>query len=189
MSSSSRTNATRLRCDYLVEPLSIDTAAPRLSWEMQSLERGAAQSAYRVVVADSRAAIQRNDGNLWDSGKIASAQSLHIHYAGKPLVSCRQVFWKVKIWDESGSAGRWSKTATFTMGLLQEGDWQAKWIGNYLGNTQASPLLRREFKVERKVKRALLHATACGVYHLTLNGHPVGDDHFAPGWSNYAKRR
>jgi len=181
--------ATNLRCEYLVNPLAIDAARPRLSWEMESSAAGAAQSAYRVIAAESREALKRNDGNLWDSGKVASDQSLHVHYAGKALASCRQVFWKVKTWDEQGKAGRWSKAATFTMGLLERGDWQAEWIGNYLSNTHTSPLLRKEFALKGKVKRALFHVSACGIYHLTLDGKAVHDDVFAPGWTDYSKRR
>ena len=181
--------ATALRCEYLENPLAIDAAAPRLSWEMACDAPGAAQSAYRVIAADSKDALKRTDWNLWDSGKVDSNQSLHVHYAGKALASCQQVFWKVMLWDEAGRAGRWSKPATFTMGMLDRSEWKGEWIGNYLGNTHTSPLLRKEFSLRGKVKRALFHATACGIYHLTLNGKTVHDDLFAPGWTDFKKRR
>ena len=180
--------ATHLRCEYLTNPLAVDTPRPRLSWEMTSDVTGAAQTAYRILAADSPETLKKNEGNLWDSGKIEGDQSLHIHYAGKPLTSCQQVVWKVMIWDEQGRFGRWSKPATFTMGLLAPGDWRGKWIGNYLGNTHIVPLLRKEFVVEKKVKRALFHATALGIYHITLNGRVIHDDWFAPGWTDYKKR-
>ncbi len=178
----------RLRCEYLESPLAVQASHPRLSWEMASSARGARQSAYQIVAADSREALRRNDVCLWDSGKVDCDQSLHIQYAGAPLRSCRQVFWKVRLWDEQGRPGDWSQAATFTMGLLEDGDWCSEWIGNVLGNTQASPLLRKTFCVEKKVRRALLHATACGIYHLTLDGKEVTTDLFAPGWTEYSKR-
>ncbi|MBT3296198.1 MAG: family 78 glycoside hydrolase catalytic domain [Verrucomicrobia bacterium] len=184
-----RAVATNLRCEYLKDPLAIDAGQPRLSWEMDSDAPGAAQSAYRLIAADSKAALKSNHGNLWDSGKVESSQSMHVHYAGTPLASCQQVFWKVKLWDEQGRAGRWTKAATFTMGLLDQSEWQGEWIGNYLGNTHTSPLLRKEFALRGKVTRALFHATACGIYHLTLNGKAVHDDLFAPGWTDFKKRR
>ena len=180
--------ATRLRCEYLENPLAIDTRQPRLSWEMESPAKGAYQSAYRILAADSRDALRSNDGNLWDTGKITSDRSLHIHYEGLPLSSCQQVFWKVLLWDQDGKQARWSSMATFTMGLLEPDDWQGEWIGNYLAITQASPLLRKEFRINKKVKRALLYATARGLHHLTLNGKDVTDDFFAPGWTDYTKR-
>jgi alpha-L-rhamnosidase len=181
--------ATALRCEYLENPLAVDAASPRLSWEMACDAAGAAQSAYRVIAADTKQALKSNGGNLWDSGKVESNQSLQVHYAGETLTSCQQVFWKVMLWDGQGKAGRWSKVATFTMGLLDARDWQAEWIGNYLGNTNTSPLLRKEFALRGKVKRALFHATACGLYQLTVNGKAVHDDCFAPGWTDYEKRK
>ena len=181
--------AIALRCEYLENPLAIDAASPRLSWEMACDAPGAAQSAYRVCAADSKDALKANDGNLWDSGLVESSQSMHVHYAGQPLTSCQQVFWKVMLWDQQGRAGRWSKVATFTMGLLDQSEWQGEWIGNYLSNTHTSPLLRKEFSLKGKVKRALFHATACGIYDLTLNGKAVHDDLFAPGWTDFKKRR
>ena len=153
--------ATRLRCEYLESPLAIDARQPRLSWEMESPAKGAYQRAYQVLMADNREALRLHDGNLWDSGKVVSNQSRHIHYAGTPLHSSQQVFWKVLLWDEHGMPGCWSPIATFTMGLLDSNDWQGDWIGNYLGITQSSPLLRKEFRVEKRIKRALLYATAC----------------------------
>ncbi|MHC4885402.1 MAG: glycoside hydrolase family 78 protein, partial [Planctomycetota bacterium] len=135
-----------LRCEYLADPVAIDVPAPRLSWEGVCPREGAAQSAYRVLVADSSETLKAGKGNLWDSGRIESNQSLHIGYAGKTLKSFTQAFWKVMVWDEKGRAGTWSKPATWTMGILQEKEWKANWIGNYLGNSKTSPLLRKEFK-------------------------------------------
>ncbi|MDT8391780.1 MAG: family 78 glycoside hydrolase catalytic domain [Lentisphaeria bacterium] len=181
--------ATNLRCEYLVNPLAVDAPRPRLSWEMMSVSPGAAQSAYRVIVADSGAALRHREALLWDSGRIESSQSLHVRFGGDPLSSCQRVFWQVMIWDEQGRPGRWSKMASFTMGLLEQSDWTGRWIGNYLGNTNTGPLIRKEFVVTKTVKRALIHATAAGIYHLTLDGKAVSDDLFAPGWTDYKKRR
>lgn len=178
-----------MRCEYLVNPLAIDAKQPRLSWEMESAVPGASQSAYRVIAADSKAALKSNEGNLWDSGKVQSDQSIQVSYKGTTLASCQQVFWKVLIWDEQGSEGRWSQAAHFTMGFLDRSEWKGDWIGNYLGNTHISPLLRKEFAIKGKVKRALFHATAAGLYHLTLDGKEIHDDLFAPGWTDFSKRR
>jgi alpha-L-rhamnosidase len=40
------------------------------------------QSAYHVLVADSEEALQRDEGNLWDSGKVASDETASIVYEG-----------------------------------------------------------------------------------------------------------
>lgn len=49
------------------------------------------------------------------------------------------------------------------------------------------PMLRREFKVEKKLARARLYATARGIYECSINGRKVGDEYFAPGCSQYDK--
>ena len=120
----------RLRCEYLVDPLGIDETAPRLSWEMVDSRRGAVQTAYRILAADDPAKLSTGVGNLWDTGKVASDESIHIVYAGKPLRARMQVWWKVRVWDRDGKASPWSAVASWSMGLLEAGDWQAKWIGD-----------------------------------------------------------
>lgn len=122
---------TRLRCEYRTNPLGIDETAPRLSWRLTAsgVTRGITQSAYRVLAASSREALGRDSGDLWDSGKVESSESAHVVYAGKPVTSGRQVYWKVMVWDNSGSPSTWSEAAFFTMGLLQASDWKARWIG------------------------------------------------------------
>jgi len=184
-----RATVTGLRCEWLVNPTAIDSDAPRLSWVMEGPERGAAQTAYRVLAADSPEALAADDGNLWDSSRVESGRSLHIGYAGAKLESCRRAFCRVMTWDQNGQPTAWSDTAEFTMGLLNREDWQGVYIGNHLGMCNASPLLRKEFAVKKRVKRALLHVTAQGLYRVAINGSPAHDDVLAPGWTDYNKRR
>lgn len=119
-----------LRCEYLVDPLGIDETAPRLSWEMVDPRRGAVQTAYRVLAADDLEELNASIGNLWDTGKVASDQSIQVVYCGKPLRSGMRVWSKVRVWDRDGQSSPWSKPAGWTMGLLDESDWQARWIGD-----------------------------------------------------------
>jgi alpha-L-rhamnosidase len=121
-----------LRCEYRVNPLGIDAAAPRLSWKLEARDpaaRGLAQSAYQVLAARSEALLARQQGDLWDSGKVNSGASIHVAYAGKALTSGEPVWWKVRVWDASANASAWSAPAQWTMGLLAASDWQGKWIG------------------------------------------------------------
>ncbi len=121
-----------LRCESLVEPLGIDPPQPRLNWRLEASSpraRAQSQSAYRVLVAASRAALQAEEGDLWDSGKVASDQSIGVLYAGTPLTSHLECHWKVQVWDEHGRPSEWSAPARWTMGLLAEADWKARWIG------------------------------------------------------------
>jgi alpha-L-rhamnosidase len=123
------TTATDLRCENLENPQGIDAAQPRLSWILKSGERGQKQTAYRVLVASSAAKLKAGEGDLWDSGRVSSDQSIQLSYAGKPLASPAQCFWKVRMWDKDGKVSAWSEPALWTMGLLRPEDWKAKWIG------------------------------------------------------------
>lgn len=175
-----------LRCEYAVNPPGVDSPQPRLFWQLTSRQPDQRQSACEILVASSEKSLSRDRGDLWDSGKVASAETIQIHYGGKTLASAEQVFWKVRVWDQAGHASAWSAPATWTMGVLQPADWHAQWIGAADTNI-SSLLLRREFVVRPGLKRALVNICGLGQYVMTLNGRKVGDDFLAPGWSKYNK--
>ena len=166
-----------LRCEHLQNPQGIDVAQPRLSWLLQSGERNVKQSAYEILVASSEKKLAHNNGDLWDSGKVASDESILIAYAGKTLASREECFWKVRVWDAVGKVSAWSNPALWTMGILATNDWHAKWIGldgadatNVLtgtswiwsddANTQTN-YFRRVVTIpaNRKIKRAVFEYT------------------------------
>lgn len=118
-----------LRCEHLSNPLGLEERAPRLSWIVESGERGQRQTAYRLLVASSEKCLRLDQGDLWDTGKVASDETIGTSYQGRALVSHQRCFWKVKVWDKDSRESAWSKPAMFGMGLLQPGDWQAEWIG------------------------------------------------------------
>jgi len=118
-----------LRCEYRVNPLGVGEAQPRLSWIVESGERGQRQTAYRILVAGSAAALKTDTGDLWDSGKVVSDETIGAVYAGNPLTSGQPCFWKVKVWDAHGKESAWSEPARWSAGLFQPSDWQAQWIG------------------------------------------------------------
>ncbi|MEI6679940.1 MAG: glycoside hydrolase family 78 protein [Mariniphaga sp.] len=175
-----------LRCEYLANPLGIDVARPRLSWVIESNRRGERQTAYQVLVASSKELLDKNKGDLWNSGKVMSDQSVLLAYNGKPLESWQQCHWKVRVWEKEERASDWSQPAAWTMGLLDSNAWQAKWIGT--GTTQpASLLLRRDFMVKSRLRRAVVAACGLGHYELTVNGRKVSEDVLTPGWTMYNK--
>ena len=118
-----------LRCEYRENPLGVDSPQPRLSWVLQSAQRGEVQTGFQLLAASSLEILAGNQGDLWDSGQVKSAQTVNVPYAGKPLRSAQQVFWKARAWDKAGQPSAWSAPASWTMGLLNEPDWQARWIG------------------------------------------------------------
>lgn len=117
-----------LRCEFLAHPLGIDSPRPRLSWELRDTRRGAAQTAYEIQVAADGPALDRGDQLIWSSGKVDSAQTAHVEYAGPELQSGRSYAWRVRAWDQSGAASGWSEPAAWTAGLLAKSDWKASWI-------------------------------------------------------------
>jgi alpha-L-rhamnosidase len=135
----------RLSCEYREYPLGIDVAKPRLSWvigahsdkgtEAQS-GRGIKQKAYQILVASTPEILAKDQGDLWDSGKVESDQQNQIEYAGKKLESRMHCYWKVRIWTltsglraPTSAPSDWSKPASWTMGFLDQADWKGKWIG------------------------------------------------------------
>ncbi len=191
-------SVTDLRCEYLQDPLGIDVARPRLSWVLSANGRGARQSAYQVIVAATEARLKAGVGDLWDSDRLASDQSIHVRYQGKPLASQMQCFWKVRVWDQDGKASAWSEPARWSMGLLNPADWKAKWIGrdesetkNLISGTQwiwfpegnpvkDAPVATRYFRrsvtlpQNRPIKQARFLVTADNEFVLFVNGKQAG---------------
>jgi alpha-L-rhamnosidase len=172
-----------LRCEYAVDPLGVDVAQPRLSWIVESDERGQRQTAYRILVASSPDLLAQGKGDLWDSGKVDSDETAHIPYAGQTLASSQQVFWKVGVWDADGKTSAWSAPATWTMGVLKQSDWRGRWI--VAPWSTESLLLRREFAVKPGLLRALAHVCGLGQFEMTVNGQKSGENILSPGWSKY----
>ena len=169
---------TALRCEYLDNPMGVDVPKPRFFWVVEHTERGQVQSAYQIVVStDSKAAA----GDVWDSGKVVSAKSTQVVFAGKALESGKSHFWKVRTWDRGGREGPWSAVASFDTGLFNKSDWKGAWIGK-------KNQLRKEFALKGRVKRARAFIAGLGYYELRLNGRKAGNHVLDPGWTTYDKR-
>ena len=184
---------TQLRCEYLNYPLGIDVHRPRLSWQLESDQPGAKQTAYQIVVeAQIPGQPANNFEVLWDSGKVVSDQSVHVEYGGPTLVSRQRLHWRVRVWDEHNRTTRYSRTAWWEMGLLNKKDWQSRWIGSLnVGGprtTSPCPYLRKPFQIYKSVAWARLYITALGVYEACLNGQRIGDAQLVPGWTNFNRR-
>lgn len=197
---------TNLECEYRKDPLGVETVAPRLSWELHSEQRGVMQTAYRIVVSDNVKSLNENVGNVWDTQKLATDQSIQIAYAGKELEFTKPYFWKVKVWDNQGNESEWSEPAMWQMGLPSRQDWKgAQWIAYEAlpdskrivpamhgkgdkaldDGLNILPVLRKEFVVKRHLKRATIYISGLGHFEMSLNGKKVGDHFLDPGWTDY----
>ena len=186
-----------LRCEYRANPLGIDERRPRLSWTVQSDRRNQVQVAYQILVASTEAALARGRGDLWDSGRVGSNQSVHVVYDGRPLSSRAVYHWKVRVWDGEARVSQWSAPARWEMALLSPTDWTATWLNDGKPNPASdqtfyqddpAPLFRREFSLVAPVARARLYVTGLGYYEASINGARVGDQVLDPGWTMYGKR-
>jgi alpha-L-rhamnosidase len=189
--------AVNLKCEYQTNPLAIDVQNPRLSWLLHSNIRGQRQTAYRIIVASKRENLKKDHGDLWDSRKVSSNRSVHIIYRGKPLTSQTRCYWKVHIWDKDDKAGKWSSIASWEMALLNKDDWKGRWINDGKKNPEKeedfykdnpAPLFRREFELEKPVKKARLYISGLGYYQAYLNSRRIGDFCLDPAWTVYSKR-
>lgn len=172
---------SNLRCEYLANPAAIDVLQPRFSWVLEHTERGQGQSAYQLLMATQIEIIRQDKGDQWDSGRVASEDSVQVVYNGKPLESGRTYYWKVRYWDRRGNASPYGPMGQFEMGLLSRQEWKGQWIGG-------SNLLRKEFSLPGRVVRARAYITALGYYELRINGEKVGDAVLDPAWTTYDKR-
>ncbi|MDH4238858.1 MAG: alpha-L-rhamnosidase [Phycisphaerae bacterium] len=136
-----------LLCELLRDPgqALITDSNPEFSWIVNDKRRNACQTAFHILVASSYDNIQKDRGNMWDSGKTSSDRSINIEYRGKPLESYTNYWWKVKTWDIFGKPGPFSKPQAFITGNFQQlkRKWPAesKWIqmengGWFLENRQ-----------------------------------------------------
>ena len=178
-------------------PLGFYDTTPTFSWKLPVLENNKNQSAYQILVASSPELLPDN-ADLWDSKKQENEQSVWVKYEGEKLQSRQKVYWQVKYWNQDMEVSSWSEVNHFELGLLNNSDWQAKWIGldtkkekvigsqkNILHRPQ---YLRKDFKLSKDVASARLYITAKGVFDVAINGEDVSDDVMPPGYTPYKKR-
>ncbi len=194
-----------------VRPVAVHTRTPRFSWQLPLTGRGRSQSAYRILVASDRGIIASGNADIWDSGRVESTQSAHVPYAGPRLESDSDYFWSVELWDERREKLPTRPAEPFSTPLFDPDDWTADWIGLCDPNepfpdpavyqhecvppeVQAfepdarSPMMCREFEVEKPVARARVYVCGVGLFELRLNGDKVGDDMLATPRTDFRTR-
>ena len=186
----SQTEVTQILCNNLSNPIGIGVTTPQFSWQLKSDKRNVIQAAYELKVGSDLSDLKKGKRLEWNSGKIISDQSVRVDYKGNPLLSAKKYFWQLRVWDNYGKASGWSTPAFFQMGLLNTSDWKAKWIEPGFVDTvgQPSPMFRKQFSADKKIKSAAIFITAHGLYEAHINGKRVGNDYFTPGWTSYNKR-
>lgn len=199
---SASVEVTNLRCEYLKEPMGLDVANPRLSWQLLATRagaRGVRQTGYQILVASSGDLLQRDRADLWDSGTVASNESVNITYEGKRLNSGAECFWKVRVKDEREHWSAWSRPVQWTMGLMQPSGWRGQWIGSPdapeklpagkpVDNTQPDPWFRKTFELPVAPTRAVIYVASVGYHECYVNGQRIGDAVLAPATTDHSRR-
>lgn len=189
--------AEHLMIQNLCCPIGITTKRPIFSYwisggRITEENRWLKQSAFRIVAASSMELLNKDCGDLWDSGVERQKETFGIQYNGKELVSGQRVYWKVRVWDENKAASDWSEAAFFEMGLLEKEDWKGVWIGqgdNWTGNKSAAPQFVCDFTINdiAQIEAARLYISGLGIFYGFLNGKKLADTFFEPGESDAGK--
>ncbi|NJN33076.1 MAG: hypothetical protein HC817_01310 [Saprospiraceae bacterium] len=79
------------------------------------------QKAYQILVASSKANIDNNIGDVWDSGQVRKSTSSNITHKGTALQSGNTYYWKVRIWDADNRLSDYSKSQSFKVGNTEGG--------------------------------------------------------------------
>jgi alpha-L-rhamnosidase len=181
-------SVSQLKCEYAINPVGLDIQSPQLSWQIESVSRGILQKAYQIKVADSPEILVNDIGNVWDSDTVLSSISAGIKYNGAELKSRKRYYWKVRIMDSNQKMSDWSEPAFFEMGLMDQADWTAEWIGFTPGMTGRVLYFKGAFKTSKIVQTARAYISGIGYSELSINGVKVGDQQLDPANSEYSKR-
>jgi len=185
LNSFAQLSVSGLKTEGRENPSGLDTKQPRFSWVLNSEKRNTRQSAYEILVLQDKKI-------LWKSGRVLSEISVHVPYAGKELSSGEHYTWQVKVWDNHSGKYALSKAASFATAYFNpESEFTAKWISSGLKADTVYgvvPQFRKPFTTTKKIRSAIAHITAKGLYEAQINGKKIGDAFLTPGWTAYKKR-
>lgn len=177
-----------LQCEYLKNPIGLDSPTPRLMWQMDDSRNGAFQSAYQVLVGTDSVRVASGLGSYWDSGKINGSIRL-VYYSGKALHPFSKYYWTVTLWDKDQQKTSLAPIASFETGMMQISNWKGEWISDSKDvKLMPAPYFRKEFHPSGKIKSARLYIAVAGLYELSINGKRVGDHRLDPMYTRFDRR-
>ncbi len=198
----------KMLVEYSENPINIDEPHPRFSWIIASKDRSQMQKSYRILVSSSKANLMADHGDLWDSQKVESSETIQHEYRNSNLKSNCTYYWKVIFWDTTLLPYE-SPIAKFETSFLSDGEWKGEWIGKdssvyplpsqgFYKDTKEqlqfadsiihegkSLLIRKETSLPRRIKSAKASITGMGFYEFYINGARVGDYVLAPAKTPY----
>jgi alpha-L-rhamnosidase len=177
-----------LLCEYMANPLGIDTANPRLKWQLDDKRQGAYQQAYKICVGTDSVTVENGNGNMWNSRKVMDDRML-VLYQGKALEPFTTYYWTVQVWDKNGKQSPCAEVAKFETGMMQMKNWQGAWISDSEDiNLKPAPYFREIFKPTGKIKKARIYIAVAGLYELYINGQRIGNHRLDPTYTRFDRR-
>ena len=177
-----------LKTEYLVNPIGLDVKTPRLSWKIVDKRRGAIQNAYSLSLGTDSIKVAAGNGSHWNTGKTNSDHQM-IVYNGKELQAFQKYYWSLTVWDKNNEKIQSDQIASFEMGMMESRNWKGSWISDTRDiNKKESPYFRKEFKIQKKVKKARVYVAAAGLFELYLNGERIGDHQLDPSYTRFDRR-
>ena len=106
---------SELIVEFIRQPAGVEIldSNPEFGWQVPS--GAVTQSAYQILVASSQDNIDKNIGDVWNSGQVRKNQSTEVEYDGNALKKGKTYYWKVRIWDEDNRLTKYSQSQSFTM--------------------------------------------------------------------------
>ena len=174
-----------LQCEHLINPIGLDSKAPRLSWKLAASENGISQEAYQIIVGKDPHFT--SESLIWESAKKASDKNL-VRYSGPELKPFTKYFWGVQVWNNDGRNAV-SEVATFETGMMDMANWRGEWITDTRDiDLKPAPYFRKEIKPAKKVVSARAYIAVAGLYELSINGKKVGDHRLDPMYTRFDRR-
>jgi len=151
---------------------------PRFGWKIETDIPNTQQEMYEIEVTDA-------NGLTWTSGKVTSDQSIYVDYAGKPLDFATRYNWRVRV-CAGGVWSDWSCEAWFETALEK---WTAPFIqANDKPEESMAKVFGKKLDIKKPLASARVYATSLGIYEICINGKPISDSCFNPGWTVYDER-
>ncbi|KAI8664940.1 Alpha-L-rhamnosidase [Fusarium sp. Ph1] len=189
-----------LRFEHHPTGLGVSAPSPRLSWRFSargdgqaSTNQGWYQGAYEIEI--KRLDKTERAGNY----KVQSKSNAFVSWPDAPLKSRERVSVRVRAFGATASEDHppepteWTPWKDIEAALLSSQDWIAAPITFPERSDRAKirPIrLRKVFRVPQLGKQlhGRLYISALGIYEAYLNGHRIGEEHFAPGWMSFHHR-
>jgi alpha-L-rhamnosidase len=184
----SQFSITNLKCEYLTNPIGIDAAHPRFTWQVISSQAGFQQAAYHLVLGTDSSAVAGGEGETWDSGMIHSSK-LPVSCDRTVLQPFTRYYWSLRIQEQSGKWSAWSSPAFFETGMMDQTNWKGKWITDtYDYKVKPAAYFRKSFTSGKAIQSARAYIAAAGLYELSINGERIGDHRLDPMFTRFDRR-